>query len=53
MNMRSRLDDMWTNARHRDGGQQKRSMGWYVEEKEEYATKFIFYSPLRETLARS
>jgi hypothetical protein len=53
MNMRRRLDAMWTNARHRDGGQQKRSMGWYVGEKEEYATKFIFYSPLRETLARS
>ena len=35
----------------RAGAGNNGSMGWYVEEKEEYATKIIFYSPLRETLA--
>ena len=53
MNMRSRLNNIWSDTRRRDGRQQKRSIGWYVEEKEEYATRIIFYSPLHETLARS
>jgi hypothetical protein len=29
------------------------STEWYVEEKEEYATRITFYSPLHEMLARS
>jgi hypothetical protein len=28
------------------------SMGWYIEEKEEHATKITFYSALRETLVK-
>ena len=31
----------------------KGSMGWYVEEKEEYVTRITFYSPLCETLVQS
>jgi hypothetical protein len=37
----------------RAGAGNNGSMGWYVKEKKEYATRITFYSPLHKTLARS